>query len=71
MTKPCKECPHIIKNRHNDMIVEFGRRTGMQHNCHMTDGKKDLWNVKNKKLECYGSKNGSDIKVVDYVKVIN
>ena len=53
------------------MIVEFGRRTGMQHNCHMTDGKKDLWNVKNKKLECYGSKNGSDIKVVDYVKVIN
>lgn len=38
------------------MIVEFGRRTGKQHNCHMTDGKKDLWNVTDKKLECYGSK---------------
>ena len=56
MIKPCKECPHVIKNRHNDMIVEFGRRTGKQHNCHMTEGVKDLWNVKNKKLECYGSK---------------
>ena len=22
----------------------------------MTEGVKDLWNVKNKKLECYGSK---------------
>jgi hypothetical protein len=54
--KPCKECPHIIKNSHNDMIVDFGRRTGKQHNCHMTEGVKDLWNVKDKKLECYGSK---------------
>ena len=54
--KPCKECPHVIKNRHNDMIVEFGRRTGKQHNCHMTEGVKDLWNVTDKKLECYGSK---------------
>jgi hypothetical protein len=56
MKKPCKECPHLIRNRHNDMIVEFGRRTGKQHNCHMTEGKKDLWNVTDKKLECYGSK---------------
>ena len=56
MKKPCKECPHLIRNRHNDMIVEFGRRTGKQHNCHMTEGVKDLWNVKNEKLECYGSK---------------
>jgi hypothetical protein len=56
MIKPCKECPHVIKNRHNDMIVEFGQRTGKQHNCHMTEGVKDLWNVKNIKLECYGSK---------------
>lgn len=56
MKKPCKECPHLIRNRHNDMIVEFGRRTGKQHNCHMTEGVKDLWNVTDKKLECYGSK---------------
>ena len=38
------------------MIVEFGQRTGKQHNCHMNEGVKDLWNVKNKKLECYGLK---------------
>ena len=56
MKTPCKECPHVIKNRHNDMIVEFGKRTGKKHNCHMTEGVKDLWNVKNEKLECYGSK---------------
>ena len=56
MKRPCKECPHSIRNRHNDMIVEFGRRTGKQHNCHMTEGVKDLWNVTDKKLECYGSK---------------
>jgi hypothetical protein len=57
MKKPCKECPHIIRNRHNDMIVEFGKRIGKKHNCHMTEGKKDLWNVTDKKLECYGSRN--------------
>jgi len=56
MKTPCKECPHIIRNRHNDMIVDFGRRTGKRHNCHMTEGVKDLWNVKDKKFECYGSK---------------
>ncbi len=55
MKKPCKECPHFVRNRHNDMIVEFGKRTGKKHNCHMTEGKKDLWNVTDKKLECYGS----------------
>ena len=55
MKKPCKECPHFIRNRHNDMIVEFGKRTGKKHNCHMTEGVKDLWNVTDKKLECYGS----------------
>jgi hypothetical protein len=37
------------------MIVEFGKRTGKKHNCHMTEGVKDLWNVTDKKLECYGS----------------
>ena len=56
MKKPCKECPHVIKSRHNDMIVEFGLRTDKKHNCHMTEGVKDLWNVTDKKLECYGSK---------------
>ena len=57
MKKPCKECPHIIHNKHNNMIVAFGERTGKKHNCHMTMGKKDLWNVTDENLECYGSKN--------------
>ena len=39
------------------MIVTFGERTGKKHNCHMTMGKKDLWNVTDENLECYGSKN--------------
>jgi len=56
MKKPCKECPHIIRNKHNDMIVDFSNRTSKKHNCHMTEGKKDLWNVTNNKFECYGNK---------------
>jgi len=28
MKKPCKECPHFIRNRNNDIIVEFAERTG-------------------------------------------
>lgn len=56
MKSHCKECPHIIRNRHNDMIVEFSRRHKKPHNCHMTEGKKDLWNVKDRSLTCYGSK---------------
>ena len=45
MKKPCKECPHSIRNRHNDMIVDFGKRTGKRHNCHMTDGVKHAYVV--------------------------
>jgi hypothetical protein len=56
MKKHCKECPHIIKNKHNDMIVDFVKRTGKKHNCHMTEGVKNLWNVKDENLECYGTK---------------
>ncbi len=56
MKKPCKECPHFVRNRHNDTIVNFAERTGKSHNCHMTYGVKDLWNVSDKKFECFGSK---------------
>jgi hypothetical protein len=55
MKKPCKECPHLIHNRHNNMIVAFSEKTGKKHNCHMTEGKKDLWNVKDENLQCYGN----------------
>ncbi len=62
MENPCKECPHLIRNRHNDMIVEFGKRMGKKHNCHMTEGVKDLWNVKDIKHECAGS------RILNYIK---
>lgn len=52
----CKECPHIIRNHNNDMIIQFSKKTGKRHNCHMTEGKNNLWNVTDKKIECYGSK---------------
>jgi hypothetical protein len=55
MKKHCKECPHIIRNRHNDMIVDFANKHNIGHNCHMTEGVKNLWQV-NKKTECFGSK---------------
>jgi hypothetical protein len=57
MKKPCKECPHFIRNNHNDMILDFSFRSGKKHNCHMTEGKKNLWNVLDETLMCYGSKN--------------
>ena len=56
MKSHCKECPHIIMNRNNDIILDFSRRHKKPHNCHMTEGKKDLWNVKDRSLTCYGSK---------------
>ena len=42
MKKPCKECPHIVRNRHNNMFVDFTNRAGKKHNCHMTEGKYGL-----------------------------
>lgn len=65
MKKPCKECPWIVRNRHNDTIIEFSNRMEKSHNCHMTEtGKKNLWNVENK-YKCRGRKiveNVRDIK---------
>ena len=28
----CKECPWVVRNKHNDMIVSFAERTGKKHN---------------------------------------
>jgi hypothetical protein len=55
MKKPCKECPHLIHNRHNNMIVAFSEKTSKKHNCHMLEGKKDLWNVKDENLQCFSN----------------
>ena len=63
MKKPCRECPHFIRNNHNDMIVGFSDRSGLSHNCHMTEGKKNLWKVTNKKIESYGSKNRKKVGI--------
>jgi hypothetical protein len=57
MKKPCKECPWVVRNKHNDTIVGFSTKTGSPHNCHMTEGVKNLWKVIDNKMECYGSKN--------------
>jgi hypothetical protein len=58
MKRHCKECPHIIRNQHNDMIVSFVERTGKKHKCHMIiKGKnKKLWTV-DPEFECCGSIN--------------
>lgn len=55
MEKNCKECPHIVRNKHNDMIVSFAEKQNIRHNCHMVNGGKNLWKVDDK-TECYGSK---------------
>ena len=52
----CKECPWKVKNRHNSTIVDFSKRTGKSHNCHMTEGVKDLWNTEEKHI-CKNFKN--------------
>ena len=48
----CKECPWKVKNRHNQMITDFSKRTGKAHNCHMTEGVKDFWNPTEKYICC-------------------
>jgi hypothetical protein len=52
--KPCKECPWVVRNKHNDTIIEFSKRMGMSHNCHMTKvGKENLWKIQ-KGYQCLG-----------------
>jgi hypothetical protein len=44
------------------MIVEFSKRTGKSHNCHMTEGKKDLWSIKDETIVCYGAKKSKSLE---------
>jgi len=57
MSKPCKECPWVVKNKHNDSITTFSKRTGKKHNCHMVPLDKigSLWDLK-EKYQCQGNK---------------
>lgn len=51
----CKECPWTVKNKHNDMIVRFSKLMDKPHNCHMINGGKELWNIK-ENTKCNGRK---------------
>ena len=51
----CKECPWVVRNKHNDMIVGFSKRMDKPHNCHMKNGGKELWNI-TEKTKCDGRK---------------
>lgn len=60
MNKPCKECPWVVRNKNNDNIVEFSKRVGVNHNCHMTKaGKNNLWKVE-EGCQCVGRKISSN-----------
>ena len=54
---PCKECPWIIRNKFNDMIIEHSKKYDREHNCHMIPQEKrgSLWDVK-EETKCAGRK---------------
>ena len=52
----CKECPWVVKNKHNESIVGFSKKMDKPHNCHMVKGGQDLWNVE-EKTKCKGRQN--------------
>lgn len=53
----CKECPWVVRNKHNDMIVGFSKRMDKPHNCHMISPeiRGGLWDIK-EKTKCNGRK---------------
>ena len=54
--KHCKECPWVVRNKHNDSIVNHSKRLNKKHNCHTTPKEKSggMWDVKSK-YQCVGS----------------
>jgi hypothetical protein len=46
------------------MIIEFSRRAKRVHNCHMTEGKKNLWEIKDETLICYGAKKSKSLEII-------
>jgi hypothetical protein len=64
MKKPCKECPWVVNNSHNDMIVRFSKKMDKPHNCHMVNGGKELWNLK-EGTKCNGRKKYENSKTID------
>lgn len=60
----CKECPWVVRNKHNDNIVKFSKRMNKPHNCHMVNGGKDLWNI-NESTMCSGRKKYESINNIN------
>ena len=55
--KTCKECPWVVRNRHNDTIVKHSKEHNKKHNCHMIPFEKSggLWDMK-KECQCVGNR---------------
>ena len=53
----CKECPWVVKNRHNESITSHSKRLDKPHNCHMITS--DIWNSKEETI-CKGYKKYKD-----------
>jgi len=55
--KSCKECPWIVRNRFNDMIIGHSMKHDKPHNCHMIPPEKrgGLWETK-EETKCIGRK---------------
>jgi hypothetical protein len=55
--KPCKECPWVVENRHNQTIKNHSIKHEKRHNCHMISYEKSggLWDIK-KEYQCVGNK---------------
>lgn len=53
--KQCRECPWVIRNQFNDMIIEHSKKYDKPHNCHMIPQEKrgPLWDVK-EETKCVG-----------------
>lgn len=53
----CKECPWVIRNQFNDMIIEHSKKYDKPHNCHMIpqDKRGGLWDMK-EETKCVGRK---------------
>jgi hypothetical protein len=55
MKKCCKECPWVVRNKHNDSIVNHSIRMNKEHNCHMIIKNEKLWGVV-PEFQCVGNK---------------
>ena len=55
--KFCKECPWVVRNQFNDMIIGHSMKYDKPHNCHMipSDKRGGLWDT-NEETKCNGRK---------------